>query len=344
MILNAYSIIALFLALVTGTIALALALASVKVYAGWGRGLSGEERSRMENRSTLLLLTAVVILSVKLLSWPLFYLTLQSFVPSIQGAMCIFGVTQARPALGAATQIMKPVVFLMIGSWLLLNRLDRHTDTAPLFRRKFLLLFLVSLVVLIDSTLDLTYLTTLPRNVEVACCTSFFDLPGRTTSLLPVSLFGESYRKGIVPLYYLSNFSLIVLLLVLFKTGLRPDRPGIAATMMGGAMAFSLIHSAVTVTAFFEVIAPAVMKLPLHHCLYCMWQYASRSIGFTALFLLGTLTPSWAFLLGTLGRHAESMDRLGRYLGNLYLGGAAGIGLSMIWVTAELFFPGRAPL
>ena len=77
---------------------------------------------------------AVVILFIKLLSWPFFYATLQSYVPSIHGAMCIFGVTRIQPNMTTIAQILKPLVFFAVGAWLLLNRLDRKTETAPLLK------------------------------------------------------------------------------------------------------------------------------------------------------------------------------------------------------------------
>lgn len=94
MILKVFSITEIFLSVVSlilmgwaGALALFLAFR-------WRSASSAEARLEVENRSQLVLLTAVVLLGIRLLNWPLFYATLQSFVPDIDGAMCIFGVNQ----------------------------------------------------------------------------------------------------------------------------------------------------------------------------------------------------------------------------------------------------------
>ena len=332
MILNTYSVLSLFIAALTGGLALVVGAASLRIALAWARPVSGERRAALESRSHLLLLAAVVVLWVKIASWPLFYLTLQSFVPFLQGAMCIFGVSRARPTLGAAAQILKPVAFLLIGAWLLLNRLDRYADTAPLFRRKLLLLSLVGLVVAADGATDLAYLVTFRRDAEVACCTGFFDLPGRATARLSASLLGPGYEAWILPCYYASNAALLACMILAW----RRVRAGRGRAAVPLAALVSAGNAVVTTVALFEGIAPRVMHLPYHRCLYCMWQYAPHSIGFTALFLLGTMAPLWAWILFVAGRHKETMGAWTRYLAALYGGGAAALGLSAVWVWASI--------
>ena len=43
-------------------------------------------------------LVAVVCLVLLVIGWPLFYAMLDSFVPEIPGAMCIYGVTRVMPS------------------------------------------------------------------------------------------------------------------------------------------------------------------------------------------------------------------------------------------------------
>ena len=131
--------------------------------------------------------------------------------------MCIFGVTQAQPLMSGLLQIIKPVVFFLIGAWLLLNRLDRKTETSPLFRKKFLFLSVVSIFVLSDSVIDFLYLTGFDIKVFVSCCTTFFDLPDRGVAGMAVSLLGEGYGRYLLPLYYISGLAFTASQIVLFR-------------------------------------------------------------------------------------------------------------------------------
>jgi hypothetical protein len=335
MILNAYTIIMLFIAVLTGILAIPLGILSFKIYRKWGNPLYDEEKTAMVNRSYLLLLTAIVILFIKLLSWPFFYVTLQSYVPGIHGAMCIFGVTRIQPVLSGIVQILKPLVFFSIGGWLLLNRLDRKTETSPLFKRKFIFLSIVSVMIILDSVGDLIYFTGFDIKMFVSCCTTFFDIPERTTAMLPVSVLGEGYDSYMLPVYYASNILLIVFLVAAYPHLLAR---GLCLTAAG--VVLMSLNTVITVFAMFEVIAPKIMNMPLHHCIYCMWQYSPDSVFITAFFILGMFSCGWAFALQTAGRHKETDILLKGYLRNLYLFACLTTAASLLMVTIHLLFKG----
>jgi len=307
MILNSYTVISLFIAAVTGVMALTLIFLSFKIFHRSRLSLTVEEKTAVENSSYFLLYIATVILWVKLLSWPLFYFTLHSCIPYVPGAMCIFGVTQAQPYSGTAAQIIKPAVFFLIGAWLLLNGLDRRAETSPLFRRIILFLGVVSIIVLADSVHDFIYLTSFEVSSDVSCCTTYFDLPDRATAEISVSLIGQDYENYLLPLYYLSNILLIVFLIaVRLRLSSAKSRGRSAMLLFVSGAILSLINTVVTIIALFEIIAPVVMELPLHRCIYCMWQYVPGTVFMTAFFVLGTFSVCWALLIYLIGRHQET--------------------------------------
>ena len=51
------------------------------------------------------------------------------------------------------------------------------------------------------------------------------------------------------------------------------------------------------ILAMIETIAPRLMKLPFHHCLYCLWQYVPDSILIFLFFAIVIFAPVWALLL-----------------------------------------------
>ena len=94
MILNSYAILDASLSLLR----LALALLAVGLgVTAWRTGrhlLSTEGRQGLEDRSYLLALVGLLTLGLNLISWPLLYLLLQSYVPQWPGVMCVYGVTR----------------------------------------------------------------------------------------------------------------------------------------------------------------------------------------------------------------------------------------------------------
>src|SRR5512139_3218478 len=111
MILNAFALIELFI----GSLSLLLIAVSALSAFHFNRRMvmseRPDERSRAKDRvhlSFLLLSTAFIL---RLAAWPLFYILLQSYIPLIPGAMCIFGVTQVRPGFVLFLQLWKPMAF-----------------------------------------------------------------------------------------------------------------------------------------------------------------------------------------------------------------------------------------
>lgn len=326
----------LFTAVLTGALAVPLGVLSFRTYQRHTNTLRSEEKTDMENRSYLLLLTAAVILFVKLLSWPFFYVTLQSYVPDIRGAMCIFGVTQFNPSLSGAVQIFKPAVFFLIGGWLLLNQLDKKTETSPLFRKKFAFLSVVSVMALADSTIDVIYFTGLNPQSSVACCTTYFDLPERLTSVLPAYVAGAEYERYMLPSYYFLNVSLSVFMAASNYVMKKNPSDKYRIRFITAAAIIAVLTAIVTVFVMFEVIAPGLMKLPHHHCIYCMWQYVPDSVVMTAFFIVGIFCPGWALLLNLTGKHHETETALREFTGSLYFAGIVCLSASLIMVTIHL--------
>src|SRR5262245_17434632 len=94
MILNGYAVLDGFLAILRlglGVLVVLLALAACHV-----SHRRGDEAiaSRQEERGTLLSLAAFALVGLVIVSWPVFYVLLQSYVSEWPGVMCIYGVAQ----------------------------------------------------------------------------------------------------------------------------------------------------------------------------------------------------------------------------------------------------------
>src|SRR5439155_23868242 len=132
-----------------GAIALLqLVLGGVLVILGWSvwrrwRDSNGsEQKGVIEDRTYLLFLQACFLAALNVVSWPLLYLVLQSYVPEWPGVMCIYGVTQIGagsegpshylPALLRLLQALDPAVVFLTGAWLTLYSLHRRSRSAAL--------------------------------------------------------------------------------------------------------------------------------------------------------------------------------------------------------------------
>ncbi|MFN3478981.1 MAG: hypothetical protein ACK415_01230 [Thermodesulfovibrionales bacterium] len=325
MILNSFTILMLFISFITGLLSFILLFSSLSLYRKTLTVFNVEGRVLVEERSHLLLVIAITVFIIKLLIWPFLYVTLQSYIPYVQGAMCIFGVTQVQSGFSVLIQIIKPFVFFSLGAWLIVNKIDERTERALLQRKGFLLLSGASLLSLLDSLIDILYFSGFDIKTSVACCTTVFDLPEkRFTATLSSVFIGKEYQGFIMPLYYLSNLfflSLMISILVYYRY--KGSYPLVLVT---GAGLMGLINGAVTLIATFEVIAPRVTGLPDHHCLYCLWQYAPVSIPFTAFFIIGTLSPLWAVVIQFFRHDKLHSVIINDYMKRLYL---LGIGLNV---------------
>jgi hypothetical protein len=312
MILNALSITVIFIGVLSALLAIWGGISSFVLYRRWKRPFIPEEKASLEDRSYLVLLIMVIVLVIRLFDWPLFYVTLQSFISDIEGAMCIFGVTQVRPGLTRFLEFLKPVNFFLIGGWFLLHLLDRATKTSPLMKRKLLLLSILSLLVLIDSLGDIFLILGIAPESLVSCCTTVTDISNRPTRTTPLSIFGPEYAQSLQVLFFITHLALIgfVGVSLKFKIFRRP--------ILGLLFLFAILNATLFLLSQVEVFAPAMMHLPFHHCLYCLWQYVPDSIAMYLFFILGTFSVGWGFTTALFGRQGEAADLLPGYLRKIY--------------------------
>jgi len=312
MILNALSITMIFIGALSALLAIWGGISSLILYRKWKRTATPEEKTSLEDRSYLVLLIMVIVLLIRLINWPLFYVTLQSFISDIEGAMCIFGVTQVKVGLTRFLEFLKPTNFFLIGGWLMLHFLDRATKTSPLMRKKLLLLSIISLFVLIDSIGDILLMIGIAPESLVSCCTTVTDILNRPTRTTPESIFGPEYAQSLQVLFFITHLALMGFIGVSLKFRI------FRRLILGLFSLFAVLNAFVFLLSQIEVFAPRMMHLPFHHCLYCLWQYVPDSIVMFILFILGTFSVGWAFTTDLFGRQGEAADLLPGYLRKIY--------------------------
>jgi hypothetical protein len=308
MIVNIYTLIMLFVAFLSLLLGGYLLYATLNTLLRFEPVIPIETKSRFEQKGYLIFLVACVVLSVRMLAWPWFYFMLQSFVPEVPGAMCMFGVTQVLPSTVTFLQIIKPISFFIMGGWLLCYYVDKSTPTAPLARKNLLFLLIVCSVLLADGIADIYYVIRMKPLMTVSCCATFFDVPLRPSAMIPQAIFGRNFQKILFILYYLSNIILIVLLFTSISRKWMSLTPRYRMIILYSQGILGIINIPVVLYTCIENIAPRLMQLPYHHCIYCfmgngMVPDAPVMLG---LFVIGTFAIGWTGILRLLCRNRET--------------------------------------
>lgn len=318
MILNVFSIIELFIAVLSIVLMSWGGIVAASTALRWMRSRTPEERNKAEDRSHLVLLVAVVVLGVRLANWPWFYAVLQSFVPEIEGAMCIFGVTQVQRTLTGISEALKPITFFLIGGWLALHSLDQRTENAALMGRKLIFLSVTAGVVVIDAALDMAQMLTIAPGQMVSCCTTVTDVLERPTREIPEAVIGPAYTSFVGYGSFALTIGLVAAMIaVMVRIRSRVDWSW-RRMVLGLLFGIAILNAALFLLAQIEGHAPRIMGLPFHHCLYCLWQYVPDTIIMYTLFIVATSAVGWAFTLDAVGRVPETKGIIARYITGLY--------------------------
>jgi hypothetical protein len=273
---------------------------------GWRLRSPTVEHDVDSDRFYLLLMLVVGVLGLNLLSWPLLYLTLQSFVSEFPGVMCIYGVTRigtgstgpARhlPALLTFLQVAKPVLGFAGGAWFSLYGLNRRCETSPLRSRLMALVGPIAILTIADAGAEIAYLS-IPKteNVPVVgCCVA--DAGADRSQ--PKALTAESDRGPLTGAFYLGS---AILALAIWVTGRSGRRPAVRVLplLCAAAAGLTVIAGAFAV----DVAAPKLLGLPDHHCVYDLLPRVPEAVVAATLFIAGGFSLGWAWVLARLGRH-----------------------------------------
>jgi|WetSurSiteA1Bulk_404760.scaffolds.fasta_scaffold13640_2 hypothetical protein len=329
MVLNAFVLTSLFVGTLSLILMAAAALSALYFHRQYRKSEGMDERASAQSRVNLSMLLLFTAFLLRLANWPLFYILLQSFIPVVPGAMCIYGVTQVMPAFTALLQVLKPLSFFLMGGWLIFYGFDLSLRNHPFMNKSIRLLVAASTVAAIDGVAELIYILVFsPPGVAVSCCTVVADLVLPSSLLLPVPLFSAHYHRILMAGYH--GFNLGLSGLICFLIWQRNSKHAWFA-FIGIA---ALLNGAITYALFKEYLGPRLMHLPDHHCLYCLLQYQPIAIAILGFFILGSFLAIWPLWLGRVAVAGEVTERLATL--NLHLFKWAAACLLASWVLTML--------
>jgi hypothetical protein len=345
MVLNGYTILSIFLCLMR--LILSLIVVSV-AFTSWRmsrRTLTPEQTETVENRSYLLFLSGTVLIGINVVSWPIMYLLLQSYVQEWPSAMCIYGITQIGagtlgtsrflPALLTGLQWTKPLLVFLSGAGYVLYRINRRTQTAPLQNRVLLVLLLIGASTFVDSAVEGAYLIIPKTEIRLAggCCTNALEFIEQESKFRPRIRFTETQRPYLFTAYYSLNLAMIAGLFyyVAFKPS-QTRRPWQWLLLLGG-----LLSIPVSLLYLIEIAAPAILGLPFHHCAYDLISAAPESVAGVGLFLLGCFSVGWSFIAREFGSCDQSRSFIPEYVSRLLFLALFGYVGSLLVISLEMF-------
>jgi hypothetical protein len=329
MVLNVFSLVSLFVGIISLVLVVSSALSALFSYRRFNQSVGADEKAHAISRmhlSFLLLLTAFLL---RIISWPLFYIQLQSLIPVVPGAMCIYGVTRVMPVFIKFMEIWKPFTFFLISGWMIFYSLDISLRNRPLMKKTIRFLVAASVVAAIDILAELFFIFVFsPPGIAVSCCTALADITIPASPLLPTPLLNIRYHHILFAGYHGFNLCLIVL------TGFLARREKTGRVGLSFVALIAIFNCIITCAAFKEFLGPRLMHLPDHNCLYCMLQYRPISFLIIGLFIAGSFFALWPPLFGSFVRMDENREILEVLIRRLFK--YAAISLFASWVLTNL--------
>ena len=341
MILNAYSVLAAFVAvaeLVLGLVAVVLGLRAARGSAANG-ATQGDDA-----RTPLLHLTASRLVLLGAASLPLVYLMLRSYVAEWPGIMCVQGVTRVGsvsigiaawlPTLLATLLATKCALLIVSGGWMALHAVDRGTHAAPLVRRVAAWIAIAGAVAVVDAGTQITYLAIPKREVRIAvgCCTMATAGPVDTARPEDADEAATARRRAAwTAAFFGLGTATALLAAATMRRGLRDvDRAWWAPVAAGGAISTAVAGAGFLPTS----LGPARLRQPLHECGWCLVERAPEIWLGVAALVGASACVVWAAILSRAAPGDEVRGPRAVVLRRLL--GAACLGFSFALVMAAV--------
>ncbi len=272
MLLNQYVILYYFFLLISlGLMGMALVV-GLGTYLRWQKALAPDHRLQLGTKFYLSAAAMNLGLWIKIIGIPLYFIMLQSLVPSIPGAMCLAGVHISVPYYSWTASILKLILPVFYITWIVFNSADKKIASQPFLHFRYSFLLPLSLLVLIESWVDFKFLWSL-QPVKVVCCTAIFDFTSRTIPLI----ISESHW----------GFVLLFCLFLVIQNAfvLRTKKNN------GAFLAICTLSLVLLVSLLFAQhtkLSPLLLNAPFHHCIFCLLAIKKAVLFGSCLILVGT--------------------------------------------------------
>ncbi len=280
------------LALISGSLLItafafyALCIA-IKILNHWNIQSGSELQLLLERKTYLISIVFSYVLGFELISLILFIYTAEHIHVLFVGAMCAAGSLNVND-YGYVALVVKILAFVICGVWMIVNHTDNQAHDYPLIRAKYKLLILLTVMIGLDTFLQINYFMGLRADVITSCCGSIFS--------------GES--QGIAG--SLAALPPAATRIVFFAALILTMRVGVGVIVTGrGAALYGILAAVTTVVSLAAVISFISLyyyEQPTHHCPFCLLQKDYYYIGYPLYLCL--------LMAGTTGMGTGVIERL----------------------------------
>jgi len=195
------------------------------------------------------------------------------------------------------------VAIFILGAWLLLELVRRRSGRPPRQSRGLAALAIVSGFVIFSYAAELYYVFNMNTLNEVSCCS--YCAAARSAKLqapayyLPWDLPGPVAGIALNALFF-AGIPLLAFWLIVQPRRRTVRHTAVALTENTLLLAAAAGLALASLAEFSEVLAPLLMRLPFHHCLYCLM--INRNVPDSPLMIanlaIGIFAAGWAAMLG----------------------------------------------
>jgi hypothetical protein len=274
MLLNSWSIALLICSAGVLFIIGLASLTAVKVLIYWDSSSDSEKQIELEGQTWLSAALVQYGLVIQVISLVLLVMAAEDFANMIAGAMCATGSFLAND-YGTKVLYAKIAGIFFYGFWIVLHRLDMHSEYYPLIRIKYIYLVTVLPLLVLDSYWLINYLAKLEPDIITSCCGVVFsdkNLKGNFISLAssPIKLVFVFYVSAIV--LTISGFFLRKKMVKINSSWKM-----LCHVIYGGGWLCFFPLSLVVITTFFSSY---IYAMPSHNCPFDMLKSQYNGIGY----------------------------------------------------------------
>jgi hypothetical protein len=170
-------ILTLGTALITGLSILTVLMAFYICIPAWKirkyGSMKSEERYEAQKLFYMISGFTIIILSIRLLIFPIYFFTLEELVPMLEGAMCWYGVLNGNNPYGFISFILKLFVPFVYLYWIVFDISNKKCKTEPMIGDLSKLYIVIFPLLLFESIVDIIFFSGL-NPIKVTCCVSAY--------------------------------------------------------------------------------------------------------------------------------------------------------------------------
>ncbi|MGQ9759011.1 MAG: hypothetical protein ACUVQ5_00330 [Candidatus Methanomethylicaceae archaeon] len=223
-----------------------------------------EEKYGLEKEYYLLSTVVWVILITRIFASVLFWVTNESLIPLIPGAMCQFGVNQAGAPYSWIDNGVKLIVLLVYGIWLSLDFLNRKVKGGPLMQSLSRIFLLLAPLLVLDLALDLGFYFTVSP-VTVPCCRVVFTAESPVPCPYCFVFHDAPMFIVVITCYGLAISLVIWSFIIRYFMGMVPEIQNVGMDAIRKlttlALVFAVMGTVALIPAMMQVIGPSA---PVH--------------------------------------------------------------------------------